>query len=157
MTTKPDLLQVVLSLGAGGTERLVVDMCLRLKDDANIQVVCLDEAGEWANFLTEAGINVTALHRPPGFNLSLSAGMSVHDSLAVIEGWIGRKSPFVRTPKVGDEGEAYARKLESAGVATELHRMDGLIHAFFSTARMIPAGRAGIEIAVAGLRRAHGL
>ena len=54
-----------------------------------------------------------------------------------------------------DEGEAYARKLEAAGVPVELHRMDGLIHAFFSTARMIPAGRAGIEIAVAGLRRAH--
>ena len=46
-------------------------------------------------------------------------------------------------------------KLEAAGVPVELHRMDGLIHAFFSTARMIPAGRAGIEIAVAGLRRAH--
>jgi acetyl esterase len=54
-----------------------------------------------------------------------------------------------------DEGEAYARRLQDAGVATELHRLDGLIHGFFSQVRMIPAGRAGIELAVQGLRAAQ--
>lgn len=31
--------------------------------------------------------------------LSLSMGLSLHNMLAVIEGWRGKKSPFVRTPK----------------------------------------------------------
>lgn len=40
--------------------------------------------------------------------LSLSMGMSLHNALAVIEAWLGRKTPFVRTPKLnigkGDSG-----------------------------------------------------
>ena len=55
-----------------------------------------------------------------------------------------------------DEGEAYAGRLEAAGVPVTLHRLDGLIHGFFSQVRMIPAGRAGIELAVRGLRTARG-
>jgi cellulose synthase/poly-beta-1,6-N-acetylglucosamine synthase-like glycosyltransferase len=31
--------------------------------------------------------------------LCFMMGLSVHNSIAVIEGWIGRKTPFVRTPK----------------------------------------------------------
>lgn len=31
--------------------------------------------------------------------LSMSMGMSLHNALAVLEGYIGRKTPFVRTPK----------------------------------------------------------
>ncbi|MCB0599783.1 MAG: glycosyltransferase [Saprospiraceae bacterium] len=31
--------------------------------------------------------------------LSLSMGLSLHNSVAVIQGWLGRKSSFVRTPK----------------------------------------------------------
>ncbi|MDX1407792.1 MAG: glycosyltransferase family 2 protein, partial [Saprospiraceae bacterium] len=31
--------------------------------------------------------------------LSLSMGLSLHNSIAVIQGYLGRKSPFVRTPK----------------------------------------------------------
>lgn len=34
--------------------------------------------------------------------LSVSMGLSLHNALAVIEGYIGRKTPFVRTPKMGD-------------------------------------------------------
>ncbi|MDZ7827506.1 MAG: alpha/beta hydrolase fold domain-containing protein [Gammaproteobacteria bacterium] len=55
-----------------------------------------------------------------------------------------------------DEGETYAEKLRTAGVAVELRRFDGLIHGFFSQARMVPAARAGIDAAVAALRAAHG-
>ena len=29
----------------------------------------------------------------------MSMGLSLHNSIAVIEGYIGRKTPFVRTPK----------------------------------------------------------
>ncbi len=31
--------------------------------------------------------------------LSMSIGLSLHNSIAVIEGWAGKRSPFVRTPK----------------------------------------------------------
>jgi len=31
--------------------------------------------------------------------ISLCMGLSLHNSIAVIEGWIGKKSPFIRTPK----------------------------------------------------------
>jgi len=31
--------------------------------------------------------------------LALSMGLSLHNMIAVIEGWRGKKSPFVRTPK----------------------------------------------------------
>ncbi len=38
--------------------------------------------------------------------LSLSTGLALHNSLAVVEGWAGRTSPFVRTPKMGDRAIA---------------------------------------------------
>jgi cellulose synthase/poly-beta-1,6-N-acetylglucosamine synthase-like glycosyltransferase len=34
--------------------------------------------------------------------LSLSTGLSLHNALAVLEGWFGRETPFVRTPKRGE-------------------------------------------------------
>lgn len=54
-----------------------------------------------------------------------------------------------------DEGEAYARALQAAGVTVDLRRYDGLIHGFFSMARMIPAARTGVEAACAALKAAH--
>lgn len=35
--------------------------------------------------------------------LSLSTGLALHDARAVLEGWWGHESPFVRTPKVGEQ------------------------------------------------------
>ncbi|GAA4833622.1 cellulose synthase family protein [Algivirga pacifica] len=35
--------------------------------------------------------------------LMVSMGLSLHNSLAVLEGWLGFKSPFIRTPKFGVE------------------------------------------------------
>jgi hypothetical protein len=31
--------------------------------------------------------------------LSIFLGLSVHNAIAVMEGWLGKKSPFIRTPK----------------------------------------------------------
>lgn len=36
--------------------------------------------------------------------LSVSMGLSLHNAIAVVEGYIGRKTPFIRTPKFNLEG-----------------------------------------------------
>jgi acetyl esterase len=56
-----------------------------------------------------------------------------------------------------DEGEAYAAKLEAAGVAAELLRCDGLIHGFFGQTRTIGAARAPMDKACAALKSALAL
>jgi glycosyltransferase involved in cell wall biosynthesis len=65
------VLQVVLSLNPGGTERLVVDLATRLHDEVPMAVCCLDEAGAWAPQVRARGIAVHALGRPAGFHPSL--------------------------------------------------------------------------------------
>jgi len=44
-----------------------------------------------------AGLRRFALHFIPF--LSLSMGLSLHNSIAVIQGYMGKKTPFIRTPK----------------------------------------------------------
>lgn len=68
---KPRVLQVVLSLSPGGTERLVIELSRRLHDDHGMAVCCLDEPGAWAQELVERGIPVTSLQRRPGFSPEL--------------------------------------------------------------------------------------
>jgi acetyl esterase len=53
-----------------------------------------------------------------------------------------------------DQGEAYARKLEQAGVPVTLKRYEGMIHPFFSLAGIIDGGRAAIGDAAAALQKA---
>jgi glycosyltransferase involved in cell wall biosynthesis len=71
VSPRPDLVQIVLSLGAGGTERLVIDMSRLLAERANVHVLCTDESGEWAEQLTNCNIPVTTLGRQPGFDRAL--------------------------------------------------------------------------------------
>lgn len=51
-----------------------------------------------------------------------------------------------------DEGEAYARRLQEAGVEVDLRRHEGMIHGFFWHAGMIDRGRDAIDSAAATLR-----
>ncbi|HLK48372.1 MAG TPA: alpha/beta hydrolase [Bryobacteraceae bacterium] len=53
-----------------------------------------------------------------------------------------------------DQGEAYARRLEAAGVPVTLKRYDGAIHVFFVMGAVIDAGREALADAAAALRRA---
>ena len=52
-----------------------------------------------------------------------------------------------------DESEAYARRLAAAGVAVELKRYDGMLHAFFTMGHEFEDGRAAVAYAGAALRR----
>jgi acetyl esterase len=55
-----------------------------------------------------------------------------------------------------DEGEAYARRLASAGVAVATQRYDGVIHAFFGLSGAFDASREAMDHAATELRRAFG-
>jgi glycosyltransferase involved in cell wall biosynthesis len=70
-TPAASVLQVVLTLGTGGTERLVVQLCQRLRDRFRLAVCTLDEPGAWAADLTSAGIDIIPLARRPGFRPDL--------------------------------------------------------------------------------------
>jgi len=50
-----------------------------------------------------------------------------------------------------DEGEAYARRLQSAGVPTTLHRYEGLIHGFANATSISPSSRRAMEQAAGEL------
>lgn len=70
------MLQVVLQLDPGGTERLVIEIVRRLHTRLPMAVCCLDEPGSWAGRVTALGVPVHALHRRPGFHPSLSVQLA---------------------------------------------------------------------------------
>jgi acetyl esterase len=55
-----------------------------------------------------------------------------------------------------DEGEAYAKRLQEAGVTTQLTRFDGLIHGFISMGLVAPKAQAAIDEAVGALKKGLG-
>ena len=67
------VLQVVLSLNPGGTERLVIELSRRLHAEFPMAVCCLDERGSWGEALRRDGIPVHELGRQPGFHPFLAA------------------------------------------------------------------------------------
>jgi glycosyltransferase involved in cell wall biosynthesis len=71
LARRPRVLQVVLSLNPGGTERLVVELVKRLDAELPMAVCCLDEEGTWGLELKRQDIPVTALRRRRGFRPDL--------------------------------------------------------------------------------------
>ena len=53
-----------------------------------------------------------------------------------------------------DEGEAYARRLQAAGVPTTCSRYDGMMHGFFGMPAVLDKGRQAVADATAALREA---
>jgi glycosyltransferase involved in cell wall biosynthesis len=68
----PRVLQVVLQLDPGGTERLVIELVTRLRHQMAMAVCCLDQPGAWAPQLESLGVPVVALGRQPGFRPGLA-------------------------------------------------------------------------------------
>lgn len=63
------LMQLVLSLEIGGTERLVVDLARRLRGETEIALCCLDRLGVWGEELQREGIPLYCLQRRHGVDL----------------------------------------------------------------------------------------
>ncbi len=53
-----------------------------------------------------------------------------------------------------DEGEAYAQRLQAAGVATKYSRYDGMIHGFFGMSAVLDQGKQAVDEAAAALHQA---
>lgn len=75
---RPRILQVVHSLSAGGTERVVMDLIARGRRDCEMAVCCLDAAGAWGERLAASGVPVWVLGRAPGFHPSLAWHIRQH-------------------------------------------------------------------------------
>jgi acetyl esterase len=55
---------------------------------------------------------------------------------------------------IRDQGEAYSRLLEQAGVPVTVKRYEGAIHAFLNMSAAIDAGKEALDDAASTLRRA---
>ena len=89
----------------------------------------------------------------PGFFLlflAVSMGLALHNSRAVVLGWLGQRTPFVRTPKAGSGG-ASVRRYRTGGVGA-LVVVEGLLAAYFAFGLV-----AGIHFGDAGLLPFHAL
>lgn len=69
---KPRVMQLVLSLSPGGTERLVIEIVRALSQRIDFVVCCLDEPGAWASELAAIDVPVVSLARTPGFQPRLA-------------------------------------------------------------------------------------
>jgi acetyl esterase len=54
-----------------------------------------------------------------------------------------------------DDGEAYARRLQEAGVPTIYRQLAGQVHSSFALTRLVPAARAHREYCIRSLRNAY--
>ena len=65
--------------------------------------------------------------------LSVSMGMSLHNGIAVFEGYIGRKSPFIRTPKFNlkESGDKWHGNKYLASSVNAVTVFEGLLFLYF--------------------------
>jgi len=65
--------------------------------------------------------------------LALSMGLSLHNSVAVIQGYLGRKSAFIRTPKFDIKGisDSFKKEKYQAKKISTVTIMEGLLSLYF--------------------------
>jgi acetyl esterase len=102
------------------------------------------------HFLTREAMDYFADHYlPPAVNRRQPWVSPLHTDLR------GLPPAFVLTAEcdpLRDQGEAYAHRLQQAGVATQLKRYEGMFHPFFSLAGIIDGAKTALADAGAALR-----
>lgn len=73
------------------------------------------------------------LYRFPLF-LSLSMGLSLHNGIAVLEGYVGKKTPFIRTPKFNlkEKSDSWKSNVYSISKVNKLTIVEGLMAIYFA-------------------------
>jgi glycosyltransferase involved in cell wall biosynthesis len=135
------VLQVVLSLTPGGTERLVIQLVRSLAPTFRMTVCCLDEPGAWAGELQQAGIDIVALGRRPGFHPRLGRDIAAvaervgarvlhcHHYSPFVYGCIARacdphlRIVFTEHGRVGDSAPSRKRRMANALFSRFPHRV----------------------------------
>jgi cellulose synthase/poly-beta-1,6-N-acetylglucosamine synthase-like glycosyltransferase len=87
----------------------------------------------WTSFKNNSKGNIfTFLVRFLGF-LSISMGLSLHNAIAVTEGYMGKKSPFIRTPKfnINDNSDDWEANKYIVKKVTFLTYIEGLLLMYF--------------------------
>jgi hypothetical protein len=71
--------------------------------------------------------------------LSLSMGLSLHNSIAVLQGFLGRKTAFVRTPKfnIRQLQDSFKKELYSAGKISATTILEGILALYFLVAIIV--------------------
>ncbi|MGA1034553.1 MAG: alpha/beta hydrolase [Ilumatobacteraceae bacterium] len=142
---------VALELG----EKLKHQLLVYPATDLTLSRPSISENGE-GFLLTAAGMRWFVDHYLTGTGIS-PADPSVSPIYAT-QARLGRSAPAsvitAEFDPLRDEGEDYSDALTAAGVATELRRFDGQIHAFFGLRAAIPDGGEAIDWAAARLAQA---
>ena len=162
--SRPRVLQVVLSLNPGGTERLVLEIVRRLAAEIPMAVCCLDAEGDWARDLTEAGISVSALRRPDGFAPSLGGAVvraaSAHNATVLhchhyspfVYGALARlfnprlRIVFTEHGRLSDAGPSAKRRLANRVLSwfpDEVYTVSGELRSHI-VEEGFPSGRVGV-------------
>lgn len=84
-----------------------------------------------------------------------AAGQNPHASPIRADSLSGLPPALVITAQydvLRDEGEAYARQLQLAGVETKQVRYDGMIHEFFGLAGVVDTAKEALQAAASGLK-----
>ncbi len=87
--------------------------------------------------------------------LSLSMGLSLHNAIAVIEGYVGKKTPFVRTPKfnlTNEQEDSWKKNIYRAKKINPLTIIEALLALYFATGIIL-----GIHYDDYGLMLFHGM
>jgi acetyl esterase len=135
-----------------GAPRLVFQLLVYPHVDFNDDSASMREFAD-GHFLTRDAIDYFARH----YLADRREGRQPHASPLLADSLEGLPPAFVLTAEcdpLRDQGEAYAARLERAGVRVQLKRYDGMIHPFFSLGGIIDSGRAAVADAASALREA---
>ena len=135
-----------------GTPRLIFQLLVYPHVDFDDDSPSMREFAD-GHFLTRAAIEYFAGHYLPGRTDRREPRVSPMRA----ESLEGLPSAFVVTAEcdpLRDQGEAYAARLERAGVRVRQKRYEGMIHPFFSLGGIIDSGRTAVTDAAAALREA---